>query len=987
MTARARIGYASVCLLLASTAAGGDGAIRSLHVDGGTIWAAGDASTVLVSRDSGNSFSRVEVPIKADFEAVSVEGDTVRLLGGQAVYGHPDARERAVILRSDDGGKTFEQAPAPPGGRLYGGAFDARAAVVFGEATPNAPSGVWRTVTAGARWTPVESEQDGYLLGGDFSGVRLGYAVGGNRRIMSIRRLKEPDIRPPPLNSRHALRAAALSDEQTCWAVGDAGTVLKSRPGGQPWDKQALPAPPETETLADFSAVCSPSPETVYVGGGVMGSIFRTTDGGENWRRLDAPGPGAVHTLTAVDDDVVFAGGDSGRIWRSNDGGLNWKRLHGPESTDVLFIISPAETTVYPAIVAHALSGADVAVVFATCPEGPAGAAPDQALRAAAAEAGAGGITVFGSFPSLAASDYHTLTADHALEEWTDALNAPARDEMLRHMAAVIRLYRPAVVALGPDTSHKSGAAAERGFVSELAREAVDLAADEGAFDELEQVNLPPWKVQRVFTGMEGNDRWTGPWRRRESDGRDGNFSIDATAFAAAADNHPIEMLSQRAIWRLPGTGPTDRPATITNYRCEDEHRRLPLFTTGLTSHSLRADRVDDHLSQLASAAQVRFASARGNLVTALGPLMRIAEHQDADDAARVLAADRILLTWCGLLEQGRFQEAGQAERKFLRIGRSHPLYEQVRVTALVRATSREWLAQLTAEGPQQPFAHEEREQAIGSFAEMPAWSLSAPGRMLHGRALATAGRQADAADVYQRLADGPYPPYWRNRGLLELVDTIERLPDEDRPRVVQAMPINIRGQIDGRMDEDFWSDATTTALLKPDGSTPRYLPSATMKAVRAQALVVLGFRLPAYDDEHWRLDVAVDGDRDGWTQLVVTCDTRGDSSVRLVTRCGPDASPAPDTAMVAVAEDNDGYSAEIAIPVAAVGSDSGPDAWGFQVRATFDDGGRRQCLYAQPQDDPRLLPERYGLLVLPRAAGPPSNGDEDPPPQTPARR
>ncbi|MFW6066610.1 MAG: WD40/YVTN/BNR-like repeat-containing protein, partial [Planctomycetota bacterium] len=248
------------------------GAVRDITADGDTIWAVGDAGTVLLSRDAGQTWNSVEVPVGTDFQAVHIAGDTVHLLGGSTIFGHPDARGKAVILRSEDGGETFQAVSTPPAGCLYGGEFEPPAAIVFGEATPEAPSGIWRTVTDGRRWTPVESEQQGYLLGGDFRDVKLGYAVGGDHRIASIRGLSEPRIHPPQTPSRRVLRAAALSSDETCWAAGDDGLLLKSRPGSQPWQQQQIPAPTATGRLLDLETVCSTPEDTVHAGGGLTGA-------------------------------------------------------------------------------------------------------------------------------------------------------------------------------------------------------------------------------------------------------------------------------------------------------------------------------------------------------------------------------------------------------------------------------------------------------------------------------------------------------------------------------------------------------------------------------------------------------------------------------------------------------------------------------------------------------------------------------------------
>jgi hypothetical protein len=210
----------------------------------------------------------------------------------------------------------------------------------------------------------------------------------------------------------------------------------------------------------------------------------------------------------------------------------------------------------------------------------------------------------------------------------------------------------------------------------------------------------------------------------------------------------------------------------------------------------------------------------------------------------------------------------------------------------------------------------------------------------------------------------------------------VEDLPAEDRPRVLKAKQINVRGTIDGRLDEPFWSSAPELLLLDADGRASAGPLPVSVQAVRASALVVLAVRLQARVPEHWQLDVAVDNDRDGWTQLLVQCDTRGHRSVRLLTRDAPDAElDAGAVALQATHDSRGGYVFELAIPMAPLGSGAGPAVWGMQIRATPNDAGRTPRVYLQPQDDPRLLPHRYGLLSLPPTGAPPTQPvhDENP--------
>lgn len=228
---------ASAILFLAAAsgdalAASGGGAIRAIAVEGNDIWAVGDAGALIHSPDGGTTWQEPNAPTAANFQAVRVQGHTVFVFGGSALAGHPDGAGVGTIARSDDDGKSFLPISTGDAGWLYGGFYAGSTAVVFGQATPNARGGIWRSVAEG-RWHPLAGETAGHLLGGVFPRRDLGYVVGVNQRILSVRDLEQSRHHPPPDASPFTLRAAALETQEPhrCWCVGEEGLVLRSPPG------------------------------------------------------------------------------------------------------------------------------------------------------------------------------------------------------------------------------------------------------------------------------------------------------------------------------------------------------------------------------------------------------------------------------------------------------------------------------------------------------------------------------------------------------------------------------------------------------------------------------------------------------------------------------------------------------------------------------------------------------------------------------------
>jgi len=949
-----------------------DGAIRSLAVKADRCWAAGDAGLVLVSTDGGRTWHRKTVPLSANFQAVAFDaaGEAVYLLGGRAIAGHPSAAAAGVAVRSDDGGKTFRPLPLGKAGWLYGGVFAGDVGAVFGQGTLTAPGGLWRTGSGGATdrgWTPLPVAGAGALLGGDFRTLRVGYLVGRGHRIISLRSLAQPRIRPAQSPSLRTLRGARFADEDTCWAVGQNGAVLRSRPAGKPWTAVAVKLPAGMRMLADFEAIAVAPPRKLWIAGGLLGAIAHSADGGRTWKLLPAPTPGPVHALACAGAETLLAGGDGGRIWLSRDGGADWRLIRGQGRTDVLFVLSAADRSLFPAIVAHALAGCNVAVVFATRPQQPPHMEPDQPLRSAAIEAGAAGVTVLDDFDSLALGPQAAaLTERQIIAAWSKALDIPAEPEMLKQLAAAIRLYRPAVLAVGPDGKGPTGPRAESRLVARLARRAAELAGEAEALPQLIEVHLTPWRVQRIFVGIEANERWRGPWEKPDAF----DFSQVTTFFDAAARPQgrqtSLEMLTQRAIWQMPHTHLLDRPARFNGYKCEGLADRGGLFTTGLTEARYRRSRLETAGRDLGPMGSLRLAIMTKKTTVAATQLAATAEQQKDDP----LAADRLLLAWWRLMAEGRLMHADAALDAFVKFGRGHPLYRRFNVLALALKGSGEFAAQRRTHVPRVRPGTSDLNSAAKRFASWSHWSETPAGRMLRAKVLAAGGRGPEAREVLKKLAAAPYGPDWRTCAAVELS---RDLSAAGARRVVTARAISAEGKFDGLLDEPFWDTVPVLRLLDAAGGKASGDLAAGVQLVRTATHLVIAGRLPAVKGRIWRLDVAIDADRDCWTQMLLHCDSSGGQRAELLARYGPPLVLPERTLLVRGRKGGDQYTFELAVVLSAAGTDPRAGGlWNFQIRATADDYRKRTPLYLQGQADGRLLPERYAMLLIPPPAPPP---------------
>jgi len=1009
MRSTRRVGILGFVVLAAATAclppAGAQaGAIRSLAADGNTCWAVGDAGCVLTSSDAGSTWQPVACGFSANFQSVRASAGEVWLFGGLGVPGHPSGAGVGIILHSADGGGSFQPISAGAAGWLYGGCFSGGTGVTFGQANIAAPAGMLSTIDGGRVWGPPAISSRGYVIGADFLTPRQGYLVGQDHRIISLRNLAEATFHPPASSSKLDLKAVAFCDPIQCWAVGENGRVLRSRTSTRPWDPIPLTLPGRTVMCADFEALITPSPESAYVAGGLIGVIPYTADAGATWRLGPAPGPGGIHALLRLGGGVILAGGDAQCIWRSQDAGATWRLVAGPAETDVLFIVGAGDRGVYPAIVAHAEAGCRVAVVYATALDALDQTAPDQPLRAAAIAAGAQEIATLGEFPSAfgrpALADQ---TGAELLHRWGVRLDVPAEAEMVHQLAAAIRLYRPAVLAVGPDGSDAAnpitavGVVAESRLVSRLAQQAAAVAADANSVTDLAKVNLPAWKPRRIFVGQASNERYAAPWEEQPRRDRDARASFDGLQLPNDRPL-PLDILAARASWLLPGSWALDRPAEMTAYYCAQLDKPVRLFTSGLTDRPrLLLTAADGPKRDLVVVPGLRMSATAGQDEIAAIELAAVLEKtQDPDDAT--IAADRLLLAWLKLLRDGKLIQADAAQLALMKKGRAHPLGQKLDVIGLASTISSEWQAQLLRLGRPNKLPTEAIERAAEAYGRMPAWALTPEGRMLLIRALLAAGKLPRAQRELGQLSAEPYPIAWRRCAMLELGGSAEIVREALKDRVIATAALSAeQGKFDGRLDDACWSqvqplelrglpaeaDANSPGLARtvpaspgPAASRPGDEPNAPA-APQFYALVsparyaIFALRLPLQADSQWDVDLAIDADRDCWTQIVLHADTRGGRAAKLTFRDGPTADLGNAIWQIQAARSAGEWTMEIAIALSQLSArrpaPGAADLWNFQVRATAKDAkGRQTPYYLAPQADTELLPERYALLKIP---------------------
>jgi photosystem II stability/assembly factor-like uncharacterized protein len=337
--------------------------IRAMEFDGARGYAAGDFGTILVTDDSGGTWSGAATGVTQSLDRISiVDNDSVVVSGGCTVRRSDDGGQTFTrvpwtasdaqcaarvlvpdfsvdgsgylllddgsVLRTADGGRTWSRRTAVPGTRAAGEAF-APLDVAFTSPTEGVAATsqgrLYRTTDGAESWTLVR-EFAGGVKGLHFVTPTVGFAVGTGSVLRTGDGGATWEQRAVGLLFLSAIRCA---DAFTCVLTTQSGTsLMRTTDGGatlttvSPSSKKLLAA----AFGADLRAVAA----------GEGGATVRSTDAGATWTTVGKRLTQAFTRIRAVSPSLVFAVGPKGTLARSTDGGLTWAEVGVSTPEDVI---------------------------------------------------------------------------------------------------------------------------------------------------------------------------------------------------------------------------------------------------------------------------------------------------------------------------------------------------------------------------------------------------------------------------------------------------------------------------------------------------------------------------------------------------------------------------------------------------------------------------------------------------------------------------
>lgn len=304
------------------TEAATESLILDAATDGQRTLIAGEQGHILYSDDSGATWTHAQVPVSLALTSVTFCGQNCAW-----VTGHD-----GVLLRSTDRGQSWQtNFTGTDIARLSADAAEAAirqleadieqaspdevedlewalddALFAFDDATAALEDGV--TMPLLDVW--FENERNGFALGA--YGIMLRTEDGGSTWSLISDRLDNPDD--------FHLYSIAKSAAGTLLVAGEAGTLLRSRDGGETWDR------PDSPYQGSFFGVVAAS-DGALVTFGLRGNVFRSDDEGDTWSAIETNDERTLLSgMTRADGTIVLVG-SAGAVLASKDHGLSFEAL------------------------------------------------------------------------------------------------------------------------------------------------------------------------------------------------------------------------------------------------------------------------------------------------------------------------------------------------------------------------------------------------------------------------------------------------------------------------------------------------------------------------------------------------------------------------------------------------------------------------------------------------------------------------------------
>jgi LmbE family N-acetylglucosaminyl deacetylase len=280
--------------------------------------------------------------------------------------------------------------------------------------------------------------------------------------------------------------------------VGQNGSILVSHDAGQNWYPAGTFVDTDTRELLDFTRVCLVTPRVGYVVGELGTRLMMTEDAGRSWTLRPTDNNDWLRSVWANPHGKVVAAGAREKILISNNGGFKWTTVRGDNpKTDLLVMLAHGDDAAIElgAVYAHYAINEGKNIVDI------------EVLRDAHSVEYRGEIYNLEHHRDIRMSGVRTTTYFDEFENGNNGCDYyhfterlwEGEENVVRHMVAAIRAYRPDVVIIHGGVfgdydkpGHKlSGRAGIPAF--ETSGGEIDH------WPELTRLGLGPWQAKKLY--------------------------------------------------------------------------------------------------------------------------------------------------------------------------------------------------------------------------------------------------------------------------------------------------------------------------------------------------------------------------------------------------------------------------------------------------------------------------------------------------------
>ena len=137
--------------------------------------------------------------------------------------------------------------------------------------------------------------------------------------------------------------AVTFTDVNTGYAVGNSGAAVKTVNGGTSWVPINIPA-------GDYREVWFESASIGYMAGGTNGGttglLYKTTDAGANWTKIGvSSSPSGLYSVSFTSPTVGYTTDYKGNVYKTTDAGVNWssQNITTQPLSGSMFFLNPSK--------------------------------------------------------------------------------------------------------------------------------------------------------------------------------------------------------------------------------------------------------------------------------------------------------------------------------------------------------------------------------------------------------------------------------------------------------------------------------------------------------------------------------------------------------------------------------------------------------------------------------------------------------------------